>query len=146
MGSTQPSGLWGKRSTALQVLFAAAAVLATCAGSQWLAARSDEPDAAAQGVLPRPRDMAAEALDAASPELSARIETLWNTEATSEDRRKALAELQTLVPAIPADGPHSSLRQRLLRRIGLLSAALDAASVPGLQAGGTDYTAQLQAA
>ncbi|MFM7835176.1 MAG: hypothetical protein ACKPJD_25560, partial [Planctomycetaceae bacterium] len=110
------------------------------------AARSDEPDAAAQGVLPRPRDMAAEALDAASPELSARIETLWNTEATSEDRRKALAELQTLVPAIPADGPHSSLRQRLLRRIGLLSAALDAASVPGLQAGGTDYTAQLQAA
>lgn len=146
VGSTQPSGLWGKRSTALQVLFAAVAVLATCAGSQWLAARSDEAESAGQGVLPRPRDMAAEALDAANPELSARIDTLWNTESTGDDRRKALSELQALVPAIPADGPHASLRQRLLRRIGLLSAAFDASAVPGLQAAGTDYTAQLQAA
>ena len=67
VGSTQPSGLLVKRSTALQVLLAVFAVITVCAGSQWLSARSDETDAASHTVLPRPRDMAAETLDAASP-------------------------------------------------------------------------------
>ncbi|MFN9159288.1 MAG: hypothetical protein ACK6D5_16105, partial [Planctomyces sp.] len=111
-----------------------------------MSARSDETDAASHAVLPRPRDMAAETLDAASPELAARIETLWNSQASADDRRQALTELQALVPAIPADGPHASLRQRLLRRLALLSAALDAATVSSLQAPATDYTAQLQSA
>ncbi len=146
VGSTQPSGLWGKRSTALQVLFAVVAVVTVCAGSQWLSARSDETDAASQAILPRPRDMAAETLDAASPELAARIEMLWNSQASGDERRRALTELQALVPAIPTDGPHASLRQRLLRRLALLSATFDAAAVSSLQAPGTDYTAQLQSA
>jgi hypothetical protein len=122
------------------------AVVTVCAGSQWLSARSDETDAASQAILPRPRDMAAETLDAASPELAARIEMLWNSQASGDERRRALTELQALVPAIPTDGPHASLRQRLLRRLALLSATFDAAAVSSLQAPGTDYTAQLQSA
>ena len=125
VGSTQPSGLWTQRRTALQVLFTAAVLLTASAGSQWLAARSDEGDAAAQGVLPRPRDMSAETLDAAGPEFAARVETLWNTQTPVEERRKVLTELQALTSALPADGPQAPLRQRLLRRLNLLSATID---------------------
>lgn len=144
VGSTQPSGLQTHRRTALQVLFAAAVLFTASAGSQWLAARSDEGDAAALGVLPRPRDMSAETLDAAGPEFAARVETLWNTQTAVEERRKALTELQTLTTALPAEGPQATLRQRLLRRLSLLSATMDAAAVANLQTSSTDYSAQLQ--
>ncbi|MEZ6063662.1 MAG: hypothetical protein R3C19_25210 [Planctomycetaceae bacterium] len=108
----------------LATVFAAINCLLTAGPAVAQDGDSDEP------VFIVPGDLIQDALTEEAGEetanrISPRIQTLYNTEATPEDRLKAAAELRADLPGLPT----ASLRSRLRRRVDLVEAGIKALQV-----------------
>lgn len=111
-----------------------------------LKARQDEPEGNAGAVqsLPRPKDMNAENLDQHSTDLQAKISTIWDTAQSVEARQQAISDVRPLLESLTGDAAKDALRIRLQRRVSVVEAALQAATVTDLQAATTDYRGQVR--
>lgn len=106
-----------------------------------------EPETGAE--LRIPQDISEEAIEKIDPAIAAAVAPLLNTlfdvQMSREERLKAATDLEGIARGLIADTTvKSELKSRLLRRSGILKAALEAAAVPSLSPGASSNSGELR--
>ena len=142
--------IWRKRSfrKALGVLTLSTAMLAGSVSSGTLLQATQEEAPASAVELKVPDDLSDETLEgidaALAKSLGPKLAVLFDSGQSAEARHAAAVEISAIASGIPATTPiTSNLQRRLLRRVALLSAAVQASQVSDLAVNPDSHTAKL---
>ena len=142
--------IWRKRSfrKALGVLTLSTAMLAGSVSSGTLLQATQEEAPASAVELKVPDDLSDETLEgidaALAKSLGPKLAVLFDSGQSAEARHAAAVEISAIASGIPATTPiTSNLQRRLLRRVALLSAAVQASQVSDLAVNPDSQTAKL---